>query len=98
MNIGKAIKKGRQAKGLKQNKFAELCNLSQTHLSQIDNHKIDPSIKFLNLFKSHLDIPLSVLMYLSIEEEDVSPERRNLFKNLNPSVRNLIQEIYFPES
>lgn len=72
MNImGEAIKKARKAKGYKQNEFAVKCEISQSHLSRIENGKSNPSIKVLKVFQSHIHVPLSVLMYLAIIKEDL---------------------------
>jgi transcriptional regulator with XRE-family HTH domain len=47
MNLGQIIKKLRQQKGLKQNMFADLCNLSPAYLSQIENNQKDPNLSIL---------------------------------------------------
>jgi len=40
MDIGKVIKEARKSKGLKQQSFAEMCGITQTYLSQIENNDI----------------------------------------------------------
>jgi len=97
MQIGKAIKKARTAKGIEQGKLAKLCNVSQTHLSLIENDKKEPSFKLVRAIEKNLDVPLSVLMYLSISEEDISDEKKDLFKSLNPSIQQLIKTLYISD-
>ena len=76
MNLGLTIKNVRKQKGFKQNKFAELCNITQSYLSQIENNAKDPNLSILKIISEKLETPLPVLFFLSMENSDV-PEKNN---------------------
>lgn len=97
MDLGSTIKNIRKQKGIKQIAFAELCNLSQTYLSQIENNVKEPNISTLREIAQHLNIPLPVLFFLSLNEEDVSSSKKQIFQVIGPTVKTLIKELIADE-
>jgi len=71
-----------------------MCNISQTYLSLIENNKKSPSIEILDTIGRKLGIPIPVILFLSLNEEDVSKDRRELFSMLNPSIHKFINDIF----
>lgn len=94
MRIGNAIKQIRTEKGYNQKELAELCDISAAYLSQIENNKRQPTIDLIEEISSKLGIPLPVILFLSLGELDISEEKREMFKLLNPSVTKLINDIF----
>jgi transcriptional regulator with XRE-family HTH domain len=94
MNIGKVIKDTRKQKGQTQTEFAQSCGITQTYLSQIENNTKEPNLSTLKIISSNLDIPLPILFFMSLNEEDISPEKRKAFEIINPSVKSLINEFF----
>jgi transcriptional regulator with XRE-family HTH domain len=94
MDLGNAIKNIRQQKGIKQNSLAEKSGISQTYLSQIENNAKEPNISTLKNICEHLKVPLPVLFFLAIDSNDISPEKRNAFKHLAPSINSMITEFF----
>jgi len=94
MDLGMKIKQIRKQKGLTQSSFASLCNITQTYLSQIENNQKEPNMSTLKRISEVLEIPLPILFFLSMDEEDVSPEKRDAFKLVNPSVNSLVNEFF----
>lgn len=94
MNLGIAIKSYRQEKGIKQNTLAEKSGISQTYLSQIENNVKEPNISTLKVICDNLQIPLPVLFFLSLDVDDVKPEKRNAYNHLAPSIKSMITTFF----
>lgn len=94
MNIGKTIKQFRKKKGIKQGDFSNLCHISQTYLSLIENNQKEPNISLLKNIAAHLDIPLPILFFLSLDDTDIPERKKEIFEIIEPSVKDLIKQIY----
>jgi len=94
MNLGIVIKDIRKQRGQTQSEFASLCGITQTYLSQIENNNKEPNLSTLKDISRHLEIPLPILFFLSLNEEDIDPEKRRAFEIINPSVKSLINEFF----
>jgi transcriptional regulator with XRE-family HTH domain len=92
MNLGTTIQDIRKQKGISQKAFAELCNLSQTYLSQIENNQKEPAISTLKEIALRLKIPLPILFFLSLDEKDIPKSKRNAFNIIDPTVKILMHE------
>ena len=92
MDLGKTIKEIRKNRKLSQKVFASQCDISQTYLSQIENSQREPKLSTLKTICLVLEIPLSVLFFLSTTEEDIKPDKRKLFSIINNSINNLISD------
>ena len=97
MNIGQVIKGFRKQKGIKQGEFAELCQVSQTYLSLIENNQKEPNLSLLKTIAEQLEIPLPILFFLSLDENDVPEQKKDIFKILEPSLKGLIAQIYIDD-
>lgn len=98
MNLGRSIQVSRKNIGLKQNKLAELCNITPSYLSQIENNLKDPNISTLKVISDKLGVPLPILFFSSLDEADISPKKRDAFKLIFPSINSLISEFFGKES
>lgn len=98
MNIGNAIKELRKQKGFKQNNFAEMCGLSQSYLSLIEKGKKEPTLGLLKQISSALSMPLPILVFLSLEMDDVANSKKDAFKLLEPSIKGLISDVFVTET
>ena len=94
MDLGNVIRKIRKQKELTQNEFASLCGITQTYLSQIEGNLKEPTLSTLKAISDKLNIPLPILFFLSMTEEDVNPKKRNAFKIVSPSVKSLVNEFF----
>lgn len=93
MDLGSIIKEIRKDKKFSQKEFAELCNISQTYLSQIENNKKDPNISTLKNIATHLNVPLPILFFRALTEEDIPESKKESFDTISPIVNNLIKSI-----
>ena len=95
MKIGDSIKYIRKKKQISQNQLATSINISQTYLSLIENNEKKPSLKILEKIENFLHIPLSIILFLSIEEDEVPNHKKEYFNLLQPSILKFINEIFF---
>lgn len=98
MDLGATIKNIRKQKGLTQKELAAYCNLSQTYLSQIESNLKEPNLSTLKIISEKLDMPLPIIFFLSLGLDDISPEKRNAFEIVNPSVKSLINEFFLAKA
>lgn len=94
MNLGTVIKNIRKQKGQTQSEFASVCGITQTYLSQIESNLKEPNLSTLKEISANLDVPLPILFFLSLDENDVDPEKRKAFEIINPSVKSLVSEFF----
>jgi transcriptional regulator with XRE-family HTH domain len=94
MNLGTVIKNIRKQKGQTQIEFASFCGITQTYLSQIENNSKEPNLSTLKEISRNLEVPLPILFFLSLNEEDIPVEKRKAFEIVNPSVKSLINEFF----
>ncbi|TSA32805.1 MAG: XRE family transcriptional regulator [Porphyromonadaceae bacterium] len=94
MDLGRTIKNIRKQKGQTQGEFATLCGISQTYLSQVENNLKEPKLSTLKSISEQLKVPLPILFFLSMTEEDVQPSKRQAFAIVSPSVNSLVNEFF----
>lgn len=98
MDLGSAIKNARKQKHIKQNAFAELCDISPTYLSQIENNLKEPTLATLEVIAKKLEMPLPILFFMALDQKDISPEKQSAYKLLVPSVQSMVKEFFIPET
>ena len=94
MDLGNIIKNIRKQKGLTQNEFASLCDITQTYLSQIECNLKEPNLSTLREISEKLNVPLPILFFLSMTVDDVQPSKRKAFEIVSPSVKSLVNEFF----
>lgn len=94
MDLGSSIKNIRKQKGETQEEFALSCGITQTYLSQIENNLKEPNLATLKAISDNLEVPLPILFFLSMTEDDIAPKKRKAFKIVSPSVKSLIHEFF----
>lgn len=94
MDIGKAIYTIRKQKKLSQEKFSKKVGIDQSYLSLIENNKKKPSTKLLEKISAETETPLPILFFFSLSEDDVSPQKRELYNILFPRIKEMVGEIF----
>jgi transcriptional regulator with XRE-family HTH domain len=97
MNIGFAIKMIRKHRGITQAELSDLTSISETSLSKIEKGTI-PTEKNLKKISNALDVPLSVIYILGMEDSDVPRSRKKMYELLFPSIKSLALEIIGKEN
>ena len=96
MNIGAAIRKIRKERTpqLKQSEFAKLIGITQTYLSQIETGAKTPNISVLETISKQFEIPLPIVFWFGISEEDIAEHKIEYFRFLKPTVDSMINEFF----
>lgn len=92
MNIGNAIRTLRKDKGYNQTLLAEKAKISLNALSQIERGETFPKKETLNNICEALDTKPNYLLFLSIDEDDVKEDKKEVFKLLYEPLKKLILE------
>lgn len=94
MDLGNIIKSIRKQRGQTQSEFALSCGITQTYLSQIESNLKEPNLSTLKAISENLNIPLPILFFLSMTEDDVQQSKREAFQIVSPSVKSLVNEFF----
>jgi len=94
MNLGNTIKNIRSKKKLSQIDLAAQCQITQTYLSQIEGNLKEPSISVLKSIANILEVPLPIIFFLSMDEEDVKLEKREAFEMISNPLKSLVNEVF----
>jgi transcriptional regulator with XRE-family HTH domain len=97
MDIGSTIKKLRKRKGIQQNELAERSGISQTYLSQIENGSRSATLETLEKVCKALDIPLSIISFLSLDVNSVNPNKRDAFTRIEPAIKAMVEEFFLQD-
>jgi len=92
MNIGASIKHCREQKLISQKDLAELSGVSVSHLCLIENGKRDPSISTIESLSKAMQLPVSVLIFLSTETGDIDEIKSVNIAKLTSLVEKLISK------
>jgi transcriptional regulator with XRE-family HTH domain len=63
-------------------------------MSQIESNSKEPAMATLKDISDCLNVPLPILFYLSLEEEDIKSNKRDAFKLIDQPVKSLIKEFF----
>jgi len=94
MDLGNVIRNIRKQKRLTQNELASLCGITQTYLSQIEANLKEPNLSTLKTISEKLDVPLPIIFFLSMNKDDIHPNKRKAFEIVSPSVKSLVNEFF----
>lgn len=75
MDLGNTIRYKRKELGLNQGQFAHACGITQTYLSQLEHNQKEPNLSTLKAIAEVLQLPLPILFFLSMTEEDIQPKK-----------------------
>ncbi len=94
MEIGQAIKTIRKSKGFKQKDLSERCEITQTYLSLIEHGKRNPNINLIEKISAILGVPVPVIYFQSLTENDVENSKKDVFRIVSPTINELINNIF----
>jgi len=93
MNLGKTLKQCRKLRGYTQSELANQAGLSTSHLSLIEQNKREPSLTLIKSLSKNLDIPLSILIFLSTQEEEIPELNSNQIDRLRNDLLKLVKHV-----
>lgn len=94
MDLGVAIKSIRIQKGFKQNQFAKLCGITPSYLSQIESNNKEPNLSTLKIISNNLSVPLPILFFLSLDDDDIIEEKKEAYSIIAPSIKSLVNKFF----
>ena len=96
MTLGQVISNLIKKRGLTQKEMALKIDKSPTALSQIINGQYEPNPETLDKICKVLDIPKPILHFLMISEEDIPEEKKEIYRILEPSIKEFIFSVFGP--
>lgn len=93
MYFGETIKLFRSSKNLTQVEVALSLDITPEYLSKLENNQKKPSVVLLSKLSKILDIPIQLLLFSSLEKDDIPLSQRANFKKTKPLLTQLIQKI-----
>ena len=85
--LGRRIRDQREALGLKQEKFAEIVEISNVHLSEIERGKKTPSMEAFIRIVNALDTPADYLL-----RDEVKTTKHVIFNEITEKMKDLPPE------
>ncbi len=93
MNLGEIIKALRKQKALNQVQLSESCGITVTYLSLIENGKKEPTLSLLKTIANSLQVPLPILLFYALTEEDIPESRKEFFNVIKPSIDSMLHNL-----
>lgn len=90
MNLGESIKTIRKAMRLTRKDLAAATVISTTALYNIETGRSLPSISTLQRLAQAFGVPMAYLLVFSVTEDDVPEDKRTLFRQLMPILKELL--------
>ena len=94
MNLGSSIKRIRKQRNISQLDLARMCNMTQAYFSQIENNLKQPSIPTLQLISDKLEIPLPIIFFIALDDNDIKSERKEAFEMIKSPLQSLVLEFF----
>lgn len=90
MIYAEIFKKIRKNKKMNQVIFSHELGITQSYLSSIEKNKLIPSRKILSKLSELANIPVEMLLWFNVKEDDVSYDKQEQFKAIKPAVDSLL--------
>ncbi len=98
MNLGQTIKLCRKNQGLTQAQLADLSGISVSHICLMEKDKREPTLSKLELISKALNIPLSVLVFLAAQHEEIKELGKPQIEELTNNIMGLMDVAYRQKS
>jgi XRE family transcriptional regulator, regulator of sulfur utilization len=98
MGLGDAIVTLRKKKNMLQKDLAAKANISSPHLSLIEQDKTDVNMKTLAAIAEALDVPLPILFFKSMSDEDVPENKRDNYGMISSMINGLVDNTFLKDS
>jgi len=94
LDVGKAVRRIRQQKNLRQAELAQEAGITASFLSLIETGKRHPSLALLERLSNELDVPMDVVLWDALElPEHMSHEDRRVCELAKTLVRHYLEGI-----
>lgn len=93
-NLGKILKKLRHLRKLSQFNLAEKCGIAHYLYNSIENNKGNPTVETLEKIAKGLEIPIGVIFWLGIDEENAPKNKKYEFLITKEKVDIIFNNLY----
>ena len=94
MTIGQVIKLLLKKKNITQIDLAKQIGKSTTAVSQIIRGQYNPTSETLEKISKALDVPVPVIHFLTISDDDIPEDKKQLYNLLAPSMNKFLYDIF----
>lgn len=77
-----------------QKEIAKGINLDSSYLSKVETGKHKPSLQAIERIGVVTGVPLAVIFWEALEEEDVIPDKQDKFNSIKPAVDALLDQLF----
>lgn len=91
MDLGRAIKLCRTQRNLTQEQLANRIGISKSYLSLIERGRRDPNFSTIKEIASALEVPVSILVFLATDGEELESISPELAAKLSHTTLKLIE-------
>lgn len=92
MDLGKVIKNIRISNNIARSDLANKIEISSSYLGQIENGTI-PSLNVISKISKFFNVPLSVLLWFTIEESDIPKAKKEIFRLFYKPITSMMEEL-----
>ncbi len=93
MDLGGTIKQCRKAKKMTLAQLSEDCGISVSHLSLLENNNREPSFSAVETIAKALGLPLSVLVFLAAQKDEVTELSASHIEALSNNIMELMANV-----
>lgn len=94
MQLGATINTVRKQRGFNQGELADMIGMTQSYMSLIEKDKKEPNLTTLKKISEALNLPLPILFFLSLDNDDIPERKQEAFNLIGPSLRSMIGEFF----
>lgn len=94
MTIGEVIKLLLKKKNITQLQLAVEIGKSTTAISQIVKGQYSPTAETLDKISKVINVPVPVMYFLTISDDDVPDDKKQLYNLLAPSMNKFLNDIF----
>ncbi len=92
--LGSLLKQERKLRGMTKKEMAEFLNLSQAYIGQLESGEKIPTLTTLDKIGLKLQIPVGLLMLSSVNQNDLTPLKKEDFGTIMGVVRMALEKRY----
>jgi transcriptional regulator with XRE-family HTH domain len=90
MDLGSAIKKCRNIRHMTQSELASKSGITISYISRLENNQREPNLRNIEAVAKALDIPLSILILLASDHNEIGEFSSDQLDALTLSITSLI--------
>jgi len=93
MNVGKAIIEVRTLKKMTTKQLSKKSGILEIGMSNIESGLRQPTKTEVTKICKALDVPKTALVFYGLEDKDISKSKKEIFKQLSPSIKDMIDAL-----